>query len=126
MSPGTTQDLTLDTIAGGAIPERFQVELVEVIKNILDPNTSAKAKRTITVKVVFTPTEQRDAAGVTAEVTKKLAPASAVGDLAYMGRRGDQVVATRFDPGQRSLPLDGKSPDDESVVPISNSERRAQ
>lgn len=126
MGQAKTQDLTLDTIAGGAIPEQFQAELVEVVKNILDPNTAAKAKRTITVKIVFSPTEQRDAAGVTAEVTKKLAPKSAVGDLAYMGRRGDQVVATRFDPGQRRLPLDGEAPDDESVVPIGNSERRAQ
>ena len=44
-----TADLSLETIASGTVPEKFQRALEKVLENILDPNTDAKAKRQITV-----------------------------------------------------------------------------
>jgi hypothetical protein len=65
--------LTLATFKGGALDERFQLALTEVLANIQDPNTPRAAKRGITIKFTFTPAEGRKFAGVKADVTCKLA-----------------------------------------------------
>ena len=58
-------EVSIGTICGGGVPEVFQRELYEVLKNINDPNTAAEKTRTITLKFTFKPAEDHVAlAGV--------------------------------------------------------------
>lgn len=67
-------EISIETIGGGVIPERFDRELRRVLKNIADPNTHPKAKREITVKVTIKPSESREIASMTVSCSSKIAP----------------------------------------------------
>ena len=45
------KDLSIESLCGGAINERINRALRKVSDNILDPNTDAKKKRSITLKL---------------------------------------------------------------------------
>lgn len=66
-------EVGLDTLNDGVLNEHFGMLMEKVKENILDPNTSWKAKREITLKIVFKPNEERDRATVTVTPTCKLA-----------------------------------------------------
>ena len=66
-------DITLATINGGALEERFHDELRKIFKNIQDPNTDADTKRTITITVAIQPVKgNRDICGYVAGISSKL------------------------------------------------------
>lgn len=65
--------ITLDNMLGGGLEEMFQTEIKRVINNIEDPNTSAKAKRKISIEIEISPTGERKAANFTVDVRSKLA-----------------------------------------------------
>jgi hypothetical protein len=67
--------IDLSNLAGGAIAERFNVELSKVLENIADPNTDPKKARTLTVKLTFKADEERDIANVSIETKTALASA---------------------------------------------------
>ena len=69
------ESLTLENIGLGAGVEKFTVALNQVLLNCLDPNTSEKAVREITLKVKIRPlNEMRTEAAVTIDCVPKLAP----------------------------------------------------
>lgn len=76
----TLEGLTLAGFKEGAAEERFQIELAKVIANYLDPNTSVKDLRKITVEFKFKAMSddgQVIATSVTAKSTlASLAPAT--------------------------------------------------
>ena len=67
-------DLSLDNLNDGAASEYFAALMEKVKENILDPNTSWKSKRELTLKVTFKPNEERDRATVAIVPSCKLAP----------------------------------------------------
>jgi hypothetical protein len=72
-------------IASGAIAELANAEMSKILLNILDPNTSAEKAREMTIKVKFTPNNNRSGIGVTAAVTSKLQPNSAIATQMAIG-----------------------------------------
>lgn len=115
MSP-SEKELTLDTVAGGAAPALFEHELRKVLNNIHDPNTKAKAGRTITLTVEITPDEKRHRLDVTVAAKSKLAPHRAEQGVAFSGKHSDgRVVAVTYDPKQREL---WAADEDADVTPI--------
>ena len=108
------ETLTLANLGEGAAVELFEAELEKVSKNILDPNTEAKAPRSITLKVSFKPDENRDLATVDVSVGAKLAGSKSFLTKVVFGKdvRG-RVEAREFETGQSSM-FDGK----DNVVPI--------
>ena len=68
------KDVSLANIGQGAAIEQFDYELQRVLKNIMDPNTQAKAKRSITLKLTVQPSEDRDYANTSISVKSDLAP----------------------------------------------------
>lgn len=72
------EKLSLTNILKGAIVERFDIVLQEVLDNIYDKNCDAEAVREITVKVKIKPTPDRDLIGYAAQIIPKLAPLSSV------------------------------------------------
>ena len=110
------QSMKLSDVGGGALSERFELSLQEVMKNIRDPNTDPKKARKIVIEVTITPNEQRSAATMKYGVRSSLAPARTfesgimfgVKDGKYVVREiGDQI------PGQQNMG---------NVVPMSKGE----
>jgi len=56
--------ISVDTLYQGGVGERIKQELDNVVKNIMDPNTPAKKKRTVTLKLEITPNEGRNLASM--------------------------------------------------------------
>lgn len=79
-------DLPLSQLAEGAIQEKLNGELQKVFQNIHDPNTSAEAKRVITIKVEFKPDGTRQVIAVDSSFTTKLAPVDGVSTTVLTGK----------------------------------------
>lgn len=72
-------------INGGAGEELFQAALTKVLANILDRNTSATAKRSVTIKVDCVPGEEREDLMYELSVSTKLAGAKSVKGRLFFG-----------------------------------------
>lgn len=73
----------LDTCMGG-IKELVDYEVGNVIKNIMDPNTKAAAKRTITVTLELTPDDSRRTISLASSSKSKLVPTNPVTTALYV------------------------------------------
>lgn len=103
-------ELNVSTLSGGALVERIQEEISKAIANITDPNTPAKKPRTITMKMVIKPNEQRNIAEVTVTTSSTLCPPTPIETGIYIGvdPKTGAVGASEFakeeDPMQHVLP----------------------
>lgn len=97
------QDLTLQNVAGGALPEKFQRALSELLENVRDPNTDPTKQRKITIDVKFKPEESREEAKVSTQVKTSLAPDKPDEGVIFLGRREGELTAVAFDPRQEDL-----------------------
>lgn len=62
-------------MCNGAFQERADYAMAAIVENILDPNTTAKAKRKVTITLELCPDDSRQNVVVNCSVTTKLAPA---------------------------------------------------
>ena len=76
----------LQSFAGGALQENFQKSLEEVIKNMQNPNTSWKNKRSITIKIAFSQNEDRDDSACEVSVGTTLAPVKPIVTSVAIGK----------------------------------------
>ncbi len=90
--------VNLSELAGGAVAERFNIELQKVLENIMDPNTDAKKARKLTLTLTFKADENRDVASVNIEAKTTLAPANSLATKILMDkdRNGHAVGAELF------------------------------
>lgn len=100
------EPVDLFNLARGAVSERFEQALQDVLLNILDPNHPAEKKREIHIKLVFHPDDKRQTAGVDIEVITKPQPRMAVSTLLFIGKTQGRCVAFENDPRQMELDLD--------------------
>lgn len=82
-------DLPLSELAQGAIQEKLDYELNKVFQNIHDPNTKATDKRTVTIKLDFTPDDNRQTVSVDSNFTTKLANVKGVATTVLTGKNLD-------------------------------------
>lgn len=99
--------INLQTFAGGALAERMNQAIQEVLENISDPNTDWKPKRKLTMELKFETKEDRELTEVSITAKTKLAPRSTVSTKIIIDRNleGD-VLGTEFKkqiPGQTSM-----------------------
>lgn len=108
---------TLEKLANGAVAERFQQELIKAVENICDPNTDAKKKRVITIKVELMPNLERTSCAVDIICDSKLSPNAAVSTALFVGvdPRTGEIEAVEPQQGQL-FPSNGVHP--EGVVDI--------
>ena len=92
--------ISLETLGQGAAVELFSEELQKVLDNVLDPNTKATAVRSVTLKFIVKPDEDRTFASTALECTAKLAPTRPVGVPIYIGKHAGLAVATERDTRQ--------------------------
>lgn len=102
------EPVTLANLCGGAIEEVFQREWGQVLANVADVNTEAKAKRKITLEFTVHPFEDRSGAQVTFACKSKTVPADTVTGTVFLQRKGLNMVAVPHDPKQPRL-FDGKA-----------------
>lgn len=103
--------LNLNEIAEGALQEKINAAMREVLENMQDPNTPYKVKRGITVKIGFTQTESRGDAVLDVSVETKLAPPSPIQTMMAIGKdlETGETYAQEYGKqirGQMSLELD--------------------
>ncbi|SMC38194.1 hypothetical protein [Papillibacter cinnamivorans] len=94
-------------MARGGFLERADYEMTKIIDNILDPNTRADKKRTLTITLDLIPDADRQTIRVNTVVKSKLEPTNPVATSLYIsgGVGGDMVVSELVPqvPGQTSF-----------------------
>ncbi|WP_130806502.1 replication terminator protein [Senegalia massiliensis] len=116
-------DINLEKFAGGALAEKFNVGLKEVLENIADPNTDARKKRKMTVELEFKSDEERELSMVDIVVKTKLAPNMPVATKIIIDKDGQGgIVASEYNnqvKGQRYMRVNEETGeilnDDEAV-----------
>lgn len=96
--------LTLSSIKGGALEEKFQIELEKVMRNIRDPNAS-DGKREITIKLVFSPNSKGTKCVLDVATVSKLQPDATFSSEMWIAMQGAKPVAVEDDPEQLKLPM---------------------
>lgn len=106
-----SHEVTLESLRGGAAVEMVNNALEEVWSNVLDPNTSANAKRSVVLKIEFKPAQDRASSPVNIIVEKKLASQAPVSAHVNIGtdHNGIAVASEYMNPNQAELPVDHKS-----------------
>lgn len=97
------QEISLATICGGGVPEVFQRELQEILKNIADPNTAAERPRTLTLKFTFKPTEDRSQSVIDFSCRASLQPVKMVKSQLFLSRHTGALRAYAVDARQVAL-----------------------
>lgn len=94
-------------MAAGAIKERVDYDVEKVVENILDVNTTAKAKRKICLTIEFIPDEDRKRIGISISSKATLCPTSPLSTaLAFVPSRDGEVQLVEMVPqvpGQMAL-----------------------
>ena len=85
---------SMDDMKGGAVLERFSAALKTVLKNIIDPNTSATKARKVTLELTIKPSEDRTTANFELICKPTLAPPMSVKQSMVLSRNdaGDVVA----------------------------------
>jgi hypothetical protein len=84
--------VTLESMAEGAIEEKFANEMKRVAANIADLNTSPTAAREIKITIKMKPTEDRSSWVMESQVVSKLAPSKGVVSSGHFELQGGKVV----------------------------------
>lgn len=99
----TPESMNIGNICGGAVPEVFERELAELLKNVSDPNTDAEKVRSISLEFKFKPLADRSMAVVEFSVKNKLANVETVVGNVFFSKQGGAVRAFTRDPRQTAL-----------------------
>lgn len=84
--PSKSIDLPLSALANGAVQEKMDYELEKLFNNIHDPNTKAEDKRAITIKIEFSPDENRQTVKMNTNISLKLANVKDVSTTVLTGK----------------------------------------
>jgi len=112
-------EMTLESIGHGALSEKFDDALIDVIKNTCDPNTDATTKRKLTITMVFTPNKNdRGLCKLDTKVETKLGATRPLESQVTMGVDYDtgevaavEHVATQPTLFDKSTQAQGKQPE---------------
>jgi hypothetical protein len=110
----------LETLGDGAAIALVNREFQKVWDNIADANTVAKAKRSVTLTISFTPDLDRKKAEVDIEVKSSLAPNRGSDATIWFGKKDGKIVAAEANPNQQML--FGDKEKKLSMVPIKREE----
>lgn len=122
-------NLPIESLANGGVQEKLNIELEKVFKNIADVNTKAAAKRSVTLKLDFTPNDERDRVGLTIQLKTTLAPVTDIETLVLTEEMDGKVYANELKSGAKGQTY--IDPDDATLKtdvgqPIDEVEKQAQ
>lgn len=104
------QEKSILEMGRGAIMERADYEMRAMIRNILDPNTSAKAARKLNITLTFKPGDDRQTIVVECVAKSTLASTNAITTMLYVLDEDTVVEMAPQIPGQ--LAVDAGEEDD--------------
>lgn len=116
---GEIREISILDLKGGAISERVGIEIANILKNVLDPNTKAKEKRVLSIKFEFSPSEDREAVAVRTSVSAKLSPYMPIESTLIVGGTEDSPAAMEFNkqiPGQQDF--DGEESSQSNIIKL--------
>lgn len=90
-------------MARGAIQERADYEMSRILENILDANTSATAKRKLTITLELKPDDTRQNIAVSCTAKSTLATTNPVTTALYVANEENVVEMVPQIPGQTAL-----------------------
>lgn len=100
----------LGKFAGGALAEKFNIALKEVLENIADPNTPFKSKRKLIIELTFLPDEDRELTMVDISTKTRLVQPNSVGTRLLIDKDGNGgIIASEYNSqlkGQQHLFVD--------------------
>ncbi|EOH96356.1 hypothetical protein [Enterococcus pallens] len=79
-------DLNLSTLNGGALQEKFEYEMKNVMENILDKNTDPTKKRSVTLKIDMIPDKERELMVLSCSSQSKIVPREETTTKVLFGR----------------------------------------
>lgn len=103
---GEVQEISIFELMDGAVQERAALVMRDILANIADPNTEAKKTRTLTVKFLFQPSEDREMVGVDVQCESRLAPIRGIATQLALATQEGVPVAVEHSltlPGQLNL-----------------------
>ena len=119
-----SKNINLEDFAGGALSERFNLALQEVLENLQDPNTSYTAKRKLTINLDFVTNESREITSVDIVAKTKLCPAKAITTSLMMDINCEgEVIASEYKKqiaGQVAMTVDSETGEVNSTEKYSN------
>lgn len=105
--------INLESFAEGALAEKMNAALKEVLENIADPNTDYKPKRKLTLELTFVASEDRELTEISITPKTKLAPSKPIVTKMIIGTDGKGgILASEFKnqlPGQSVMRVDEKT-----------------
>lgn len=108
-----SKNINLEDFANGALAERFNIALKEVLENLKDPNTDYKKKRKLTMELVLSTNEAREITSVDIVAKTKLCPAKPITTSLLMDMNFDgEVIASEYKkqiPGQVTMTVDSET-----------------
>lgn len=110
------QVMDLTKIANGALVEKAQAAIEQVVQNMTDVNTPYKTKRSVTIKLNFEKDENREMAACEISVQTKLAPVNPVKTMIGFGRdlKTNELFVNEWSkqiPGQMSMDMEQVQPE---------------
>jgi len=101
MSQHQPEPMNFDNLAGGALAERVEHVIEQVLQNMLDPNTKATTARKVTITISFKADEEREITTIAYDVAAKLAPLKSHLTAGFLGvKDGMPVMYEQQDPKQ--------------------------
>ena len=95
--------ITFDSIGNGRLHEEFNMALRQIGRNILDPNTSAKAARKLNITLTFKPGDDRQTIVVECVAKSTLASTNAITTMLYVLDEDTVVEMAPQIPGQLAV-----------------------
>lgn len=118
--------INLSEFAGGAVDERFNIELQEVLENMQNLNTDPLKARTITLKITLKGNADRNLSDVLVDAKTSLVPANGISATLMLDRdkKGKAVAAELKSgiPGQSFISDNGDVLDDKGKAVLSDEE----
>lgn len=96
-------EVNLGNICDGCVPERFELELARVMKNVNDLNTDPEAARELVIKFKFKPSPDRKSAVVTMGMKCKLAALEPKAGSIFLRTQAGVTSVFTEDPRQTAL-----------------------
>ena len=113
--------ISLATLADGAAIEMIDEGLEAAWKDIIDPNTPAKSKRSVTLILTLEPDEDRNLVTIGIQVDKKLAKVRpSVARVELCRGAGGKLIAVELRSRQAELPGVNEN-EDENVISLERS-----
>ena len=109
MSTIEYEPVTLSTLGEGAAEELFNRVWDRILENILDPNFPATETRTLTLKVVVKPNDDRTLGAMEIIADCKLPTGIGANSMCHIGRQAGKAVSVQTRARQMQMDWDKES-----------------